>query len=175
MTVADTFGLEDIVHFLARAMFSVSCHQKPDLLMNVQGDVLPLCIRCGSVYVGLFFAYLVVFLFPGKKLPWLLALVLFGIMIGEWLMAQGGFYASSDWTRGVTGFVGGFGAANILWCHGKGIGSWPVIVPVVVPALVSLTSPSLAVLVLILTTWAIFWGDVVRRTIEVVASYRKRS
>ncbi|MFQ6673458.1 MAG: DUF2085 domain-containing protein [Fidelibacterota bacterium] len=163
-----------IIHTIAGRIFSVFCHQQPGLLLEIQGVELPVGIRCGLLYVGIFSGYLVSAFNEGRTLPWRWGLVLVSVMGTEWLVSNVSLHASTGFTRGVTGFLGGLGAAAMMGHYRRNADDWRLFLAVVICSIAATVSIPSGLLVMILVTWMIFWTDVLRAMTGVGRSYLKR-
>ena len=90
----------------------IGCHQRPDRSFFYKNKQLPVCARCTGVFIGEIIA---IFLFIFKiKLHFIICLVFFGIMFGDWLIQQLKILQSTNTRRLITGLLGGYGYMTIV-------------------------------------------------------------
>lgn len=93
------------------SLFSEVCHQFPDRSLHVAGEPFAVCVRCSTIYFGVF-ASLFVSLFVarvhfGKYPPvWILTVAVFPMVL-DVILNLTALHPSSLWTRAFSGSVAG--------------------------------------------------------------------
>lgn len=155
----------DIFLNISDYLFSFFCHQQTDLLIHINGEILPMCYRCGGIYTGI--ALSLPFLPLVGKLPnrWYLGLALILTLLVEWTLANIGITNSSQLSRSITGFTGGLGLCFML-SHYFHTFNYPyyttiLITIIVLPALSLATTIELTITL----TFLHFWSRTLQRII----------
>lgn len=167
--------MDSLLHSFVEYLFSIICHQNPHLLLHISGESLPICTRCGCIYVGVFITCAIASLFRRLSIPWSVGIVLVSILFVEWFSANLGLRASSEVSRALSGLAGGAGGVIILLHYGKIMGGRIIVATLFVLAGTALgTSIYAAVLLLILCSFFLFWANTARVLFQIVSPIKNK-
>lgn len=92
---------------------NLGCHGIPERCLVVRGKRMAICARCFGANIG---HCLAVFCLIIQKLPpWYLAILLLVPLFIDWSLQEFAGIMSNHRRRLITGIVGGFGLASLLW------------------------------------------------------------
>lgn len=167
--------MDSLLHSFTEYLFSIFCHQNPHLLLHISGEPLPICTRCGCIYLGVFITCAIASLFRRLSIPWSVGIVLVSILFAEWLTANIGIQPSSGISRILSGIAGGAGGVIILLHYGKIMGG-----RIITAAGLVLLGAALAisihttVLLLILCSFFLFWANAAQVLFQIVSSIKNK-
>lgn len=167
--------MEQVIYIFGDRLFSFICHQQNDLLMQINGHALPLCFRCGFIYIGIFSALFITVIYR-KILPsWSVGLFLISILFFEWLGSNLGIYSSSVFSRSISGFIGGVGGVLVLYHYEWRVNDKQMILSfIMLFSAQFLFSFQTAILLLILLTFVIFWTGAIRVITKIILSNKTK-
>jgi uncharacterized membrane protein len=150
--------MEIYAHYFADWIFSYFCHQDPNHLINITGQTLPVCSRCGFIYIGIFTSYLVLFVYRKNRFLWQLGALFVAFLLCEWVISNIGLHPSSTLSRSLSGFTGGVGVTLILSSYKRFAWNWflALLIIILIFSLIIFSSQTL-IINLILFTFFIFW------------------
>ncbi|MFB0515490.1 MAG: DUF2085 domain-containing protein [Candidatus Neomarinimicrobiota bacterium] len=167
--------MEALLHSVAKDLFSLFCHQNPDLLLRVGGEPLPICTRCGCIYVGVFLTWAVASLFRRHTIPWSVGMALVAILVVEWLTANLGLRAASEVSRALAGLAGGAGAVIVLLPYSRIIGRRIITsAGLVLVGTAITTTIHTAALLLILCSFVLFWANAGWVALQIISTSGKK-
>lgn len=166
--------MENIVYYIAENLFSHFCHQENNLLMMIEGEQLPLCIRCSFIYLGIFSSYLLALFSESPPLSWKAGFLLVTILAVEWLSANLGLHSSTAFSRGLVGYLGGIGLYSMVKQWGDLMNIWPTVVLILLASAAIAVSNSTGLLALIILTWLLFWTDIIVTIASLAIEYLKK-
>ncbi len=167
--------MDSLLHSFTEYLFSIFCHQNPHLLLHISGESLPICMRCGCIYLGVFITCAIASLFRRLSIPWSVGIVLVSILFVEWLTANIGIRASSEISRILSGIVGGAGGVIILLHYGKIMGGRIIAAAGLILAGATLTiSFHTVAILLILCSFFLFWANAARILFQIVSPIKNK-
>lgn len=89
----------------------LGCHGEEKKCLHLNGKHLPLCARCTGAIIGHCAAILSSFFFTFNNSIYLITAALLLIMFLDWWMQNNRKWYHSNFTRLITGILGGFGIA----------------------------------------------------------------
>lgn len=151
------------INIIGERLFSLFCHQQSNLLMHINGSILPICFRCGFIYIGIFTTFFVS-IFYGKKVSiWSVGISFISILFFEWFSSNIGLHESSILSRSISGFIGGVGGVLVLYHYGWKANAMQMALSVLILVLTLLIiSFQTAVLTLIFLSFLIFWTGAIQ-------------
>jgi uncharacterized membrane protein len=106
-------NFEYALNLISNYLFSLICHQDPNILMEINGKSLMLCPRCTGLHLGFFFMLLVMLpleknsiKLKGRFFKWLCIAAL-AFLFFEWLLAQFDIISSTNTSRYFSGIFAG--------------------------------------------------------------------
>ena len=167
--------METFLHIFVERIFSLFCHQQSDLLMQINGYALPICFRCGFIYIGIFITFFVSIIYR-KKLPsWSVGMFFISILFFEWFSSNIGLHQSSVLSRSISGFIGGVGGVLVLYNYGWKVNDIQMVLSVLILILTLLIfSFQTAILTLILLSFLIFWTGAIQVIHKIVFSFKTK-
>lgn len=119
----------DAKHFLkalSEKYFGLICHQDHSILLNVDGDFIPLCPRCMGLHLGFIISVIILMISIKNRikisgsLSFIILITGLGLIVMEWAFAQFSTYQSTILSRLLTGLVAGsiFGLLFTLYKNG---------------------------------------------------------
>jgi len=92
---------------------NLGCHGIPERCLVFRGQRMAICARCFGANIGHCVA---VFCLIIQKLPtWYVAIFLMIPLLVDWSLQEFAGILSNHRRRLITGFLGGFGLASLLW------------------------------------------------------------
>ena len=167
--------METFLHIFVERIFSLFCHQQSDLLMQINGYALPICFRCGFIYIGIFITFFVSIIYR-KKLPsWSVGMFFISILFFEWFSSNIGLHQSSVLSRSISGFIGGVVGVLILYYYGWKVNDIQMVLSVLILILTLLIfSFQTAIVTLILLSFLIFWKGAIQVIYKIVLSFKTK-
>jgi len=101
-------------------IFSCFCHQAVERSPQFDGDIFPVCFRCGGIYLGIFSTYISMFLskrflrIPASKREIFLISLLFLPLMIDGLGNALCLWQSTPFIRSITGLLAGIFLATVL-------------------------------------------------------------
>lgn len=93
--------------------FTFGCHGIPERCFKVNGRHLPFCARCAGAGVGHIGGAINFFVAP------MVSVVFFpvglAVMLADWVMQNKLHWYHSNFSRFVTGIMGGYSVAMVIW------------------------------------------------------------
>ncbi len=143
--------------------------------MHIGGEPLPVCMRCGCMYVGVFITSALSPLLRRLSVSWFVGIVLISILFVEWFTANLGLRASSEVSRALSGLAGGAGGVIVLLHYGKIIGGRIITAAGFILAGVTLAiSIHTVAILLILCSFLLFWANAARVLFQIVSPIKNK-
>tara|TARA_B100000809_G_scaffold223104_1_gene232473 strand:- start:1089 stop:1622 length:534 start_codon:yes stop_codon:yes gene_type:complete len=167
--------METFINIFSERLFSLFCHQQGDLLMQIYGYALPICFRCGFIYIGIFTTFFVSIIYRKKLSLWSIGMFLISILFFEWFSSNIGLYQSTVLSRSISGFIGGVGGVLVLYHYGWKVNDIQMVLSVLILILTLLIlSFQTAIITLILLSFLIFWTGAIQVIRKIVLSFKTK-